>query len=218
YMIADLEWSHTEAGAGFSLLALMVGLSAMVPAWIIRKGGVKATFLIGAVIMATGFAFLATAELLMQYYVGAAFAGFGYTLVATVPAVHYFNHTIEARQRSVFIGAYFTIGGFGGVFGPLLVAAVVEATGSWRMHWWIVGGAALLLAGLAVTVLDNRPELRRASADGGGPGDGADAGSQADIETRSYQWSFQESIRTKEFAIIVMAMTLTLFCGTTLSS
>jgi MFS family permease len=218
YMIEDLAWSYTEAGAGFSLLALMVGLSAMVPAWIIRKGGVKATFLVGAVIMATGFIFLATTEQLLQYYVGAAFAGFGYTLVSTVPAVHYFNYTIEARRRAVVIGAYFTIGGFGGVFGPLLVAAVVQATGSWRMHWWIVGAAALFLAGLAVTCLDNRPELRRARVDGAVPEDGTEKASVAEIETRKYQWTFKESIRTKEFAIIVLAMTLTLFCGTTANS
>ncbi|MEM8548037.1 MAG: MFS transporter [Pseudomonadota bacterium] len=219
HMIDDLGWSYTEAGAGFSLLAFMVGLSAMVPAWIIRGGGIKATFLVGAGIMSTGFTFLATTNSLTQYFVGTAFAGFGYTLVATVPALHYFNHTIEAARRPIFIGAYFTIGGFGGVFGPLLVAAAVAATGSWRLHWWIVGGAGLLLAALAVMILDNRPE--RHSTVSGDKGDSADVSegtADGSGEAQGYQWSFKDSIRTKEFAIIVLAMTLTLFCGTTVNS
>lgn len=221
YMIEDLGWSYTEAGAGFSLLAFMVGLSAMVPAWIIRGGGIKATFLVGAGIMSTGFTFLATTNSLTQYFIGTAFAGFGYTLVATVPALHYFNHTIEATKRPIFIGAYFTIGGFGGVFGPLLVAAAVAATGSWRLHWWIVGGAGLLLAGLAVLLLDNRPERHKVSASGSATVNGADGNEKTGdgaAETQGYQWSFKDSIRTKEFAIIVLAMTLTLFCGTTVNS
>ncbi len=217
YMIDDLGWSYTEAGAGFSLLALMVGLSAMVPAWIIRRGGIKATFLVGAGIMSTGFAFLATTNTLTQYFIGTAFAGFGYTLVATVPALHYFNHTIAAPRRPLFIGAYFTIGGFGGVFGPLLVAGSVAATGSWRLHWWVVGATGPLLAILALLILDNRPE-RRAGRSPVEAGRGtADAGAEA-AEEPGHQWSFRDSIRTKEFAIIVLAMTLTLFCGTTVNS
>ena len=217
YMIDDLEWSYTQAGAGFSLLALMVGVSSMVPAWLIRRGGIKATFLVGAGIMSTGFAFLATTNTLTQDFIGTAFAGFGYALVATVPALHYFNNTIAAPRRPLFIGAYFTIGGFGGVFGPLLVAAAVATTGSWRLLWWIVGGMGPLLAVLALLILDNRPERQagesRGDAESGASGDSTKAGQE-----QAYQWTFRDSIRTREFAIIVSAMTLTLFCGTTVNS
>src|SRR5271154_3863212 len=59
FMIKEMSWSWSQAGAGFSLLALTVGLASTVPAWTIRRFGVTATYGIGGGIMAAGFALLA---------------------------------------------------------------------------------------------------------------------------------------------------------------
>ena len=59
FMIKELSWSWSQAGAGFSLFALTVGLASTVPAWILRRFGIKATYGAGGAVMACGCALLA---------------------------------------------------------------------------------------------------------------------------------------------------------------
>jgi len=54
YMIKELSWSWSQAGTGFSLLALLVGLASALPAWTIRRFGIAATYGIGGAIMVVG--------------------------------------------------------------------------------------------------------------------------------------------------------------------
>ena len=46
-MVTELGWSWTEAGLGFTLLAVFCGLTATVPAALIRRLGVRANLMIG---------------------------------------------------------------------------------------------------------------------------------------------------------------------------
>ena len=59
YMIQELSWSWSQAGTGFSLLALLVGLASALPAWTIRRFGIAATYGIGGTVMVIGFGLLA---------------------------------------------------------------------------------------------------------------------------------------------------------------
>ncbi len=217
HMIAEMNWSWSEAGTGFSLLALMVGLSAMAPAWSIRLWGVKTTFGIGGAIMIAGFSLLATSHGLTQYFVGASLAGLGYTLCATVPAVHYFNVTVPQRGRAAIIGAYMTIGGLGGVAGPLLVTGIVEATGSWRAHWWTAVVVTFVLTILALFIVN---EKRVISAQKVKTKDDVEKKvlASGNVYVSGHDWTYREAIRTRQFYIIVAAMTLTLFCALTMNS
>ena len=110
YMFEDLKWSNTQAGLGFTLLAAMVGLSGTVPAWIIRRFGIKATFAIGGALMAFAFGLLAIMSSVNEFLVAASILGVGYTLCATVPGVHVINNWF-ADKREFAIGTYMTIGG-----------------------------------------------------------------------------------------------------------
>lgn len=214
YMIADLSWSWTEAGTGFSLMALMVGLAGTVPAWTLRKFGVKATFGIGGVIMALGFSLLALTTGLYQYFVGIALLGVGYALCGTVPAVHMINYWMPSR-RSFAIGAYMTIGGFGGILGPLFVISIISLTGSWRMHWWVMGASILFLALLAVLFvkigsvnrLDSTTKSERDNAT-----------SSDKVHTTEISWRYRDVLRTPQYYVIVAAMAITLFCSITMNA
>ena len=212
FMIAELGWTWSQAGAGFSILALRVGLASLIPAWIIRRWGLPASFLIGGACMALGFALLATTSSLPQFFIGAAFAGVGYPLCAIVPAIEYFNKTVGEKQRGSVIGAYMMIGGLGGVAGPLFVTGIVEATGDWRNHWWVMTAVTILLTLLAVAFVLNRKRNNDAGRNG-----------QA-VETDEFPpvtkhgWAYRDVMRTKQFMIIVVAMTLILFCELTLNS
>lgn len=213
YMIEDLDWSWSGAGLGFSVLSFMVGISGRVPSWTLSRFGIRATFGIGGAAMTAGFALIATTNTLNQYFVGSALAGFGYTLCAIVPGVAIINQWLPQR-RSLAIGSYMTIGGLGGVAGPLIVTAVVALTGSWRMHWWLMSASIAVLAILAGLTLRSRASHEVEQAD-----------STPDVEKHSDRvyvtrtdWQFKDVMRTPQYFIIVAAMTLTLFGGVTSNS
>ena len=44
-MVQELGWNWSEAGAGFSLLGVFCGITATIPAALIRRFGVRANFL-----------------------------------------------------------------------------------------------------------------------------------------------------------------------------
>jgi len=213
FMIEDLSWSWSNAGLGFSVLSFMVGIGSRIPSWTLRKFGTRATFAIGGLVMAIGFALLATTTGLNQYLLGAGLAGLGYTLCSVVPGVDVINRWLPHR-RSFAIGAYMTIGGLGGVAGPLLVTSVVAATGSWRMHWWLMAASITVLAVAAIMFLRS-PEEHAAD----------DARSNLSAEKRSdnvystqFEWHFDDVLRTPQFYIIVAATTLTFLSGVTTNS
>ena len=213
YMIEDMGWSWAEAGTGFSLLALVVGLASAAPAWSIRKLGLAPTYAIGSGIMALGFALLALTHTLELYYLGAGLLGLGFPFCALVPGVHIVNMWLPQR-RSFAIGAYFTIGGLGGVAGPQIVTAIVTVTESWRLHWWVMAASILALAVIALLLLKAREDSLDTDEMG--------AEEKERVSPRVYKtqvdWSFGEAIRTYQYYVIVAALTITLFCGLTVNS
>lgn len=212
HMISDLGWSWSQAGLGFSMLAFMVGIAAMVPTWLIRKWGVKSTFATGGLSLIIGLSLLAVADSLYLYFIGASLAGFGYPLCGMVPSIHYLNSTVRPIHRSAMIGAYLTVGGLGGVAGPLYVTAIMEAFGEWRYHWWLMVAITVLLTVLAMLFIDDKDQKANEKTD-------AEVGKAPEREADGvYQWKYRDVLRTSQYYVIVAAMTLTLFCNLTMSS
>ena len=214
FMIEELSWNWTQAGFGFTLLSLMVGLSGTVPAWTLRKFGIKATFGIGGMLMAIGFSLLALTAGLYQFFVGASILGVGYALCATVPGIHFLNNWMPDK-RAFAIGTYMTIGGLGGVAGPLMVTFIVDFTGSWRMHWWLMTITILLLTLLAVIFVTSEPD-EPIKVEGG---DGTSETKRSDkVYVTPVDWKFRDVLRVPQYYIIVAAMTMVLFCEVSMNS
>ena len=213
FMIADMSWSWSSAGLGFSVLSFMVGIGSRIPSWTLRRFGTRATFGIGGLVMAAGFALLATTTGLNHYLAGAGLAGLGYTLCAVVPGVDVINKWLPQR-RSFAIGAYMMIGGLGGVAGPLLVKSAVAMTGSWRMHWWLMAITIIVLTVAAIMFLCSPKEHG---------GDDTKSNLSAEkhsdnVYTTRIEWHFDDVLRTPQFYIIVSATTLTFLSGVTTNS
>jgi MFS transporter, OFA family, oxalate/formate antiporter len=207
YMISELSWSWSQAGTGFSLLALLVGLASALPAWTIRRFGIAATYGIGGAIMVVGFGLLALTSGIYGYLVAAAMLGLGFALCAVVPAVYLLNGWMP-DNRSAVIGAYFTVGGLGAVAGPLAANGFMAATHSWRLYWWTMAAVMLVLTLLAL-IFVKRPPVAVAAVAG-------DA--HADAHGNLRDWRFREAIRTPQYWVISLAMTATLLCVLTTSS
>ena len=198
-MVAELHWSWTEAGTGFGLLGLFNGVTSAVPATLIRRFGVRVTLLAGSAVMALAFLCLARADGLLLYFAGASLAGLGFTLLDSVPGTYLLSRLFV--RPSFPIGLFFTIGGLGGVAGPLLYLLVTGQTSNWR-DYWLVAGALVVLTGIAAALLVDT------KTDAGGAAD-----SDPDISTES--WTLRAALQTRQFWIIAAAYAAFLFCGIT---
>ncbi len=214
YMIKDLSWSWTQAGLGFTLLALMTGLASTVPAWTLRNLGIKATYGIGGAVMALGFCLLALTTNLLQYFIGTSLLGVGFALCSTVPAMHVLNEWMPDK-RSMVIGAFMTIGALGGVAGPLVVTGIVKTTGSWHMHWWVMAASIGFLAILAVMFVRS-PPVR--SADEKEKEKEAASAAPGKVFLTQGNWHFRAAIRTPQYIVIATALTTILFCSVTMNT
>ncbi len=214
FMLEDLDWSWTQLGTGFTILGLLTGITAIIPAWLIRQFSIKAVYGIGGLVMTGGFALLATCHSVYQFYMALGLLGYGFSHCATVPAIHMLNHWMPDK-RSLSIGAFMTLGGLGGVAGPLLVIAIQSATGSWRMYWWLAALMIFLIALCAVIFVKEKPGGKLEQGEEEVPS----------IETKSERvyktavdWSYKDVIRCPQFYVIVAAMTITLLCTITMSN
>lgn len=215
FMIDELSWSWSSAGIGFSLLSLMVGITGWLPALTLRRFGTRATYAMGGTTMAVGFALIASTPGLMQYLLGAALAGVGYTLCATVPGVAVINQWLPQR-RAFAIGAYMTLGGLGGVAGPLIVTGLVAVTGTWRMHWWAMCVSILVLTVLAAMTLKSSAQSRQADAPA--PPPTKQEHRSGKVFVTADNWKLTEVLRTPQYYVIVAALTMTLFGGVTMNT
>jgi MFS family permease len=213
-MAKELSWTWTQAGLGFTLLALFTGLANTLAAWTTRHLGVRATYGIGGAVMVTGFVLLAQARGLYTYLAGSSLAGGGFALCATVPAIHLLNNLMPER-RSLVIGAYMTIGGLGGVAGPLVATGIVGVTGTWRMHWWAMAGSLLFLTALAVLLVSN--PAAAAGGETGGGGQPREKTSANVYQTR-IDWRYREVLWTRQYHVILAAITAVLFCAVTMNT
>lgn len=204
YMVGELGWNWATAGLGFTLLGMTCGLSGLLPALLIRRIGVARTVLLGGGVMMVGFASLALTHSAPVYYLGTTLLGLGYSLCGTVPGLHVISHSFENRA-STAIGIYFTAGGLGAVFGPLLVYATQELTSDWRLYWAAAAVAALLFGLLAAfATAADRARAPTAAARTETAADGDEG------------WTARAALRTPHYYVIVAAYSVFLLINTTL--
>jgi len=201
-MVKDLGWNWTGAGFGFTLLGFFCGITSAVPATLIRRFGVRAALLCGCVVMGLAFLCLAQTAGLLGYFAGASLAGLGFTLLDSVPATYLLSRLFA--RPSFAIGLFFTIGGLGGVVGPLLYTGIIDATGNWRSYWMVMGGLIILTGIVAAFWVDARSDV--AGAAGGDP------------EISRESWSFRQALQTRQFWLIAAAFAAFQFCGITASA
>ena len=107
-------------------------------------------------------------------------------------------------RPSFAIGLFFTIGGLGGVAGPLLYTHVVEVTGHWRSYWLVVGGLIVLTGIVAAFLVDAKTD--------------AGSAAESDPEISTERWTMRDALQTRQFWIIAAAYAAFQFCGITASA
>ncbi len=203
-MGADLHWSYTDTGYGFTALGLACGLSSPLAAVSMTLLGGRGSLGLGATMLAIGFGIAATTQTLPVFFVGMMFLGVGYTLAGNVPGVYLLAGWFRRRSAPI-IGYYLMLGALGAAFGPPVVEAIVRRFG-WRIHWQVMAAVA---AAIAVTCLVIVRDAKNPP-----PAQGIAA---APAETGS-GWSYRRAILTPQFMLVCAAMIMTMCCVTTNSS
>lgn len=200
-MVAEMGWSWTGAGFGFTLLGFLCGITSGVPAALVRRFGVRVCLIAGALVMALAFLCLAHSHGLPLYFLGASLAGLGFTLLDSVPGTYLLSRLF--MRPSFAIGLFFTVGGLGGVAGPLFYSAIVGTSGDWRDYWLVVGAAVAVTGVIAAFVVDDKTDVGAADGD-------------PDISTET--WTMRDALQTRQFWIIAAAYAAFQFCGITASA
>ena len=210
-MVASLGWSWTQAGLGFSILAIVCGLASYAPALVIRTLGVRATLGLGGVALAAGFACLATANGVGLYYLGAALEGLGFALTAIIPGAYVLARSF--RHVSAALGAYFTLGGLGGVAGPWLYLFAKASPGGWRGYWTLLAVASLVLGAAAALVVRDQaaPETQPSAVEATKP-------PRPPIYRTTRTWTVAQALGSWPFWAITAAYTANLLCEVTVNS
>jgi MFS family permease len=214
-MVAELGWSWRGAGLGFSLLGVSCGITSTIPARLIRRFGVRATLGAGTAVMLAAFLCLARTQGLALYCFACGLAGLGFTLLATVPGTYLLARCF-ARPALPF-GIYFTIGGLGGVAGPLGFLRLLSVTGNWRDYWLAAAacmGVAGLLAAVSVDVTTDVQAVPHLLASRGA----ASAEAARPVFRSEGGWTVAAALRTPQFAVLAAAYATFLLCGITVNS
>lgn len=215
YMVKELGWNWSQAGIGFTLLGACCGGSAWLPPKIIRRFGVRAALMLGAVLLALGLLGLSRADNLLQYFLSTALCGMSYQLMAHIPATFVITRLFAERPGTA-LGIYGTIGGLGNVLGPWMVLTVMGATNDqWRLYW-MFQAALILVLGLAcaavvgMDVRFSRPareELKAPPA----PRRVGGAGNTRIFRTAE-SWTVKAALATYQFYVLTAGYFAAVFC------
>jgi MFS family permease len=210
-MVKALGWDWSAAGLGFTLLGLATGLASLAPALVVRRLGVRASLMLGAVVMAAGFCCLYASRETSLYWLGTTLLGIGFALCAIIPGT--FILAGAFRARSTALGVYFTVGGLGGVAGPWLYFAARRLAGDWRPYWLVLAVAVLALGAIAAACSTPPPvETPKNEA-----GEEPPAPAREGVWRTPRDWSVREALRTYQFWVVVAAYTTYLLCGVTVN-
>ncbi len=222
-MVKDLAWNWTEAGLGFTVIGGCIGGSSYLPAYLIRKVGVRITLLIGTVLVAAGLLSLSLTHNLAAYFAGAALCGVGYQMMALIPATYVLGALF--KRRSAAFGVYFTLSAGIAAVGPFMILGLLNLFhGVWRTMWLVEVFGALVIGSVCALIMGGRTWLARASE----RTETAIAEEQARPPTARTarigvyrtreEWTLKAAVRTPQFYILLAAYFGHVLCLATTAS
>ncbi len=219
-MVTEEHWTYTQGGLGFTLLGAATGASSFVPAFLIRRLGVRPTLAFGTAVMAAGFLCLGITHGPMIYFVGCALCGVGYQSMALIPGTHVLGAVF--RHRGLPFGIYFTSASAGGVAGPVMALSAMHVFhDAWR-QLWMTQAALMVVTGALCILLIGPPSwlARRAAKTDSEVAEEAakPTAASARVYRTASDWTTKQAIRTPQFYVLLAAYFGHLFVGITIAS
>src|SRR5271165_4791569 len=197
-MAGALGLPRETLGNMFSVYMIMSGLPGPLVAMSVNHFGVRKTLVLGSSLIIAGSLLMATvvtgalgAMLCFGLLVGAGVAT-GAALASQAGLARWF-----VRRRSLALSVLYSAGAIGGFVAAPLLNRLIQASGTWRVGWWLLGTLSSMAAAIALIFVRERPEDGGQVADGFGPPreDG-----QLPLDTRPKfvsrrEWTFQQAAR-----------------------
>jgi cyanate permease len=204
-MVSELDWDWTIAGLGFTCLGIACGPSSYLPSITIRKWGLPATLIIGLIILIAGFILLFKTQTPASYFSGCILLGIGYSFVGTVPGTYVITHFF--KKHSTAFGIYYTVGGIGGIVGPITVWLATDILGSWRFHWLVMLTAITIAVSLILItfLFTDTKSLKLPPKQ-----EKADPAKKRVYETEQV-WTFKTAVRTPQYLLLLATYSSCLF-------
>jgi MFS family permease len=205
FMTRDIHMSASTRGLGFTLLNIFVGVAAIPAAICIVKIGLRATFVLGSVIVCLGALYMALfAKTALGYLIvfgvvigtGIIFA----TLVPAFTAVARWFRKYRGRAMGIAVSA----SGFAGLAAPLLGKVIRAHGNNWRMGWLIVAGAVVVAGILAFLFVKESPESMGQTVDGIPP-EQQSLASRTDALATKHPWTAGQAYGTAAYWLIALA-------------
>lgn len=201
-MVGQLHWSWSEAGFGYTLLALSCGLASYAPTLLVRRFGVRITLYAGSFMMVAGYLLNAQCGPIGYFWAGAVLLGVGFALTAIIPGTFVLARSFS--HKSTAIGLYYTAGALGGVAGPILYSLARSQTLDWRGYWLALAAGMAVTGALAAFAIDPTTDVVRPDH-------------KVDEPVAPGDWSVGDALRAPQFWIITAAYTAYLLCETSLN-
>ena len=217
-MIKELDWTWTQAGLGYTFLALFTGVFSPIAAGSLKHLGARGNYALGGSLMMMGFLALSKTNGLFLYFMATSLLGAGFALLANVPSVFVIGQIASEKWRNRLIGIYLAAGGAGGVAGPLIANGLIGVNYSWRLYWLLSLGTIALLS-LCVVILLGRSVRTQESepASQNVPTDQADR-DNIDTTQSAPVWTLAQARKTCSFYMIGAALMVAYFCSVTINT
>ncbi|MDE3108995.1 MAG: MFS transporter [Acidobacteriota bacterium] len=206
FMTRDIHMSASTRGFGFTLLNIFVGVAAIPAAISIVKIGLRATFVLGSVIICVGALYMglftkSAPEYLIAFGVVIGIGIIFATLVPAFTAVARWFRKYRGRANGIAVSA----SGIAGLLAAPLLGSVIRGHGNnWRLGWFIVAGAAVVAGFLAFFGVKESPESMGQFVDGIPP-EQQEQTARTDALATKYPWTTSQAYRTAAYWLIALA-------------
>lgn len=199
YMVNDLALDRRTLGLMVSVYMLMTGLPAPLVAMFVNRFGVRATLVLGSVILMCGAIGMATfvdsgpeAVAVFGCIVGVGVMTGG-ALAAQTGTAFWF-----VRRRALAISIILSAGGIGGFVAARTLNGLISAfDDNWRAGWWLIAAMTLVAASVAALCVREKPEDMGQLPDGRAAGEGAAAKrGSGRVHITDEEWTFADALRS----------------------
>lgn len=216
FMTNATGWTRGEVMVGFTIMALLIGVSGPLAALMINRLGARITIFTGGLIIAVSTVLMGLAgHIYPIYLVLCVFTGLGTsfaTMLATQTViVSWFN-----ARRALAMGLVLGGGAIGGFVAPQIIsAAVLNSNGDWRLGWFIIAITAVVGAIVAIAAVRNRPSDLGQYPDGINPDETRQTSADQRKPSRTYRtpvnWTTSDALKSPALWLAVVAMGADLF-------
>lgn len=212
-MAAELGFSRSALGFGFSIFILLVGVTSPLVGILVNRIGVRLTLTAGGAVLALGsFTMASIAASEMHYYLlFGAICGVGFSLGGIIPVQSAVTYWFK-RRKPLAMALVLCASGVGSALSiPILNSVVESFDGNWRIGWYVVSAFCVLSSFTALLWVRNKPEDMGQFPDGdSNPDDPSTAAEQnaphvSAVHHTDRSWSVAEAFRTRSSWIMIIA-------------